>query len=884
MKSQIRLIWFLAIISFIAINYINAAAISLKEAENIAKNWMQKKTNKYYSVHNKSYLNSSMKINKIKRNSKNYAIIQLNPQGWVIVSLDDSTRPVLAYGLSSMDSKLPPSFSQWLKATDQYITEMKYNKKSQNKYAKQWRILNKPESYLYSSGRKVFKKNILYANGDTDYVVRPLLWMNGETDTEEQGIRWNQGRYYNNNTPIDSDSGNHTWTGCVATAMGQIMRYWKYPNQGRGEHSYTPRTHPEYGEQYANFESTIYNWENMPFVLDSDNDDIAMVLYHAGVSVDMDYAPESSGAWHGSSMKKYFGYQLMQNVDVSEMDVNSSWIEDLIMHELLDKNIPVMASGLSEASGHLYVIDGYDMDGYYHHNWGWGGGYNGKFTLDNEKYILRSVTIVAPHDPTAPIDIGDMNLSECVVEKLGIDSADEIGKLSVKYISFLDCKSKGIVSVNKLLGHMNYLVNLLVDDNNITGDINLSGKPRLSYINLSSNNISSINLDGTDMIEKLYAHDNNLTGEFNLSNLHNLSSVHLDSNVLSRVILPTINRSLSVVDISYNPINILEMDTLRNVEDLYAYGFDIGCWERNSLSFENNITTIHTICVKSPDEELDTDSDGISNLEDYDDDGDDIYDLQDDDIDGDGVANNHDAYPLNKDKFLMEVSEVNASKNTVNRVHISWNSVKDANYYKVLRYDARELNSTYREFTTNNAQTTYDDTSISEVGRGYYYRVKACNDIGCSALSDYVDAYGKTLFDVNATDGLFNGKVKVYFTANNSTTYSLSRSSPGGNASYNVASGTTSPLVDESVENGVNYEYFVSYTASNGRWITSNTDIGYALANGGDDLDGGSSDGAGSSGGGCTYNPNANGFDAGLMLMLFFSVIYPFRRRLYLFR
>ena len=125
--------------------------------------------------------------------------------------------------------------------------------------------------------------------------------------------RWNQDCYYNEYCPATSGGGwwdgpcGHVYAGCVACAMAQVMKYWDYPATGFGSHSYV---HSTYGEQSANFAATTYHWDEMPNDVWSHNDAVATLMYHCGVSVNMNYAPDGSGAQSRdveTAMRSYFG-------------------------------------------------------------------------------------------------------------------------------------------------------------------------------------------------------------------------------------------------------------------------------------------------------------------------------------------------------------------------------------------------------------------------------------------------------------------------------------------------------------------------------------------------------------------------------------------------
>jgi hypothetical protein len=108
---------------------------------------------------------------------------------------------------------------------------------------------------------------------------------------------WSQSPWYNNKCPYDSKAGSRCVTGCVATAMAQIMKYWEHPKKGRGSHSYES----SYGELTADFGNTTYDWANMPNdlgILSSNTqiNAVATLMYHCGVAVNMNYGTSASGA------------------------------------------------------------------------------------------------------------------------------------------------------------------------------------------------------------------------------------------------------------------------------------------------------------------------------------------------------------------------------------------------------------------------------------------------------------------------------------------------------------------------------------------------------------------------------------------------------------
>ncbi|MBE0637172.1 MAG: C10 family peptidase [Bacteroidales bacterium] len=191
--------------------------------------------------------------------------------------------------------------------------------------------------------------------------------------------KWNQGKFYNELCPVDPGGpGGRCYAGCVATAMGQVMFYFRHPQTGMGSYSYYL---PEYDTISANFENTTYRWQEMVNQLSGSNLAVAELLFHLGVSVDMVYGPDGSGMYNHKaaySLRTYFKYA-PETQYVYRDSTNMDWDSLLISH--LDRNIPMYYAGWSEPNlyGHAFVVDGYQDGGYYHFNWGWGGSYDGYF-------------------------------------------------------------------------------------------------------------------------------------------------------------------------------------------------------------------------------------------------------------------------------------------------------------------------------------------------------------------------------------------------------------------------------------------------------------------------------------------------------------------------
>ncbi len=279
---------------------------------------------------------------------------------FVIVSGDDNVTPILGYsGRGSFDPlNLPKNVSKWLEGYKNEIRLVIDNDiHASNLISEEWKS--------YMDGTAINPADFSIST------VNPLMQ-----------TQWNQSPYYNDFCPGGSV------TGCVATAMAQIMKYWNYPATGSGFHSYN---HPTYGTLSANFSSSSYQWGSMPNSVNSSNSAVATLMYDVGVSVDMNYSPQVSGAYVISAqspvincseyaLKTYFGYKsTLQGVERSNYN-QTQWLS--LLKTELDASRPVLYAGFGTGGGHCFVADGYDINDFIHFNWGWGGAYDGFFQIN----------------------------------------------------------------------------------------------------------------------------------------------------------------------------------------------------------------------------------------------------------------------------------------------------------------------------------------------------------------------------------------------------------------------------------------------------------------------------------------------------------------------
>ncbi|MDE7426377.1 MAG: C10 family peptidase [Muribaculaceae bacterium] len=194
---------------------------------------------------------------------------------------------------------------------------------------------------------------------------------------------WGQGTPYNSLTPVIS--GTHAVTGCVATALAQVMYYHRWPAKGNGSHSYTLKATGE--SVSADFSNSTYDWSEMLPSYSSDSPEsarnaVAELMYDCGVATNMQYTTGESSAQAvaiPNAMVEYFGYDKgLYYADRNYYDIEE-W--NRFVYDQLANYGPVQYSGQSDDGGHSFVCDGYSHDGYFHINWGWTGSANGYFLL-----------------------------------------------------------------------------------------------------------------------------------------------------------------------------------------------------------------------------------------------------------------------------------------------------------------------------------------------------------------------------------------------------------------------------------------------------------------------------------------------------------------------
>ena len=324
--------------------------------------------------------------------SQFYIYENADGEGWVMVAANDIARPILAYsdeGQFRFDNQ-PDNIKSWLGGYNKQIKNAEINQLEASEEIKaEWQTLRK--------GERRAKQAV---------VVSPMLT-----------TLWDQDNPYWKYCP--KKSGENTLTGCVATAMAQVMNYWEWPVTGSGTASTTCD-----GTTYTvNFANTTYDWNNMnnryamyynegdqyytstSLGTTAQQDAVATLMYHCGVAVQMSYGTNDEGGSGAQTVRfnsNNESYRCAQNALWKNFGYNKSKIKGYyrnggsgysswtranwiaMLKEELDAARPIMYAGGDSQNqyGHSFVCDGYDSSNKFHFNWGWSGYCNGYYDVD----------------------------------------------------------------------------------------------------------------------------------------------------------------------------------------------------------------------------------------------------------------------------------------------------------------------------------------------------------------------------------------------------------------------------------------------------------------------------------------------------------------------
>lgn len=261
-----------------------------------------------------------------------YVFNACDGQGYIIISADDSTTPVLGYSLDGnyKVSSMPPALNWMMSGLENEI--------------KASPSLQKP---LSLADRSKMVRRAAQSN------ERILL----------QTPQWRQEAPFNRHVP------GNALTGCVGTAMAMIMKYHQYPEHGTGSYN------------GVNFD-VAYDWSNMR--MDSyrsgysevEAEAVSTLIYHAAVSIGTQFGYSGSSAYEvkvPAALINYFGYDPGVSYRKRSETPTQAEFDRLVENEIRARR-PVLYCGQDVTAGHAFVVDGYDpLSGMIHVNWGWGG-------------------------------------------------------------------------------------------------------------------------------------------------------------------------------------------------------------------------------------------------------------------------------------------------------------------------------------------------------------------------------------------------------------------------------------------------------------------------------------------------------------------------------
>lgn len=287
-----------------------------------------------------------------------FYLVTFNQGGWILASGDDALRPVVGWSREGLSNgELPPALLERLQAEEHEVLALRAAGIGCESARADWTGL------LQNRGAQVGALST--SPGDVAPMIEAL---------------WGQGSQYNTDCPTDNAGpGGHAYVGCVGVAVAQVLDYWNWPEQGEYIQSYY---HETYGEISVDYNQVFYDWDAIsPTQV---NEATKELLFHAGVSVRMNYGPYGSSAQSSmisTALRAYFRYQ-----ETTRMVWRSSYTAETwrtMLQSELSAGRPVIYRGQGPNGGHAFNLDGVQDSLWFHINWGWSGSYNGYFLLDD---------------------------------------------------------------------------------------------------------------------------------------------------------------------------------------------------------------------------------------------------------------------------------------------------------------------------------------------------------------------------------------------------------------------------------------------------------------------------------------------------------------------
>lgn len=429
---------------------------------------------------------------------------------FVIVSADDVAHPVLGYSTGRAwptKQTLPSQITYYLDDLAAQI-ESAAGSLPDRETVTEWEALSSPK--------------FLLSNTSLPDSVGPLL-----TTT------WNQGQYYNALCPEDPNGiDGHCVTGCVATAMAQIINYWGYPIHGRGTHSYNSG----YGTLTVNYDSASYDYAHMPDALTATSTTqevqaVATLMRDCGVAANMGYSPNESGSYDVDARAGLINFfRLSPDLSYAEKTyfTNVEW-EGMLRSDIA-ANRPVLYSGHGDNGGHTFVCDGYKQDGYFHYNFGWGGYADGWYLTS----AVNPAGMAFNSDQSALFGIVPDSTGNVILGQMTGTSTFTIDDP----LEFYHLLGHNIYTGTSYSNACNNTVNFIsaISANQLVANIISYQEQTVQMRDASGNLLRNITPDGNNDASPVLTSDSSLTIEYSGSFLYNGFKIAIQQNGNCRMV------------------------------------------------------------------------------------------------------------------------------------------------------------------------------------------------------------------------------------------------------------------------------------------------------------------------------------------------------------
>ena len=342
--------WLIVLLLFVHFYGLSAANVSLEQVKQMVLSFQNRQPK---ILNPNEFTIGSIEYQNLIDNKEGIYVVHLEPQGFVLVTNSTSLPPILAFSNSN------PFVG--LAVTKDLLRTIVKNWEKIVKRNSQWYKFNQ-EQWALSTVFQFPKTNV-----DTTYYFPTPIWGQGSTN----------GVYiFNYYTP------NHWSAGCVATAMAEVLAYYRWPPVGTSSHCYTEN---DAGQLCADYASTYYDWPNTLFKYEgvptttAQRQAAGLLTLHTAISVNMDFSANGSTANVSNAPAAFHNYFRLSGHYKSS---NTSGFWDEMINNMKDERPVILAIHRSDGLGHAVVVDGYsELNGLFHLNMGWNGNDNGWYDI-----------------------------------------------------------------------------------------------------------------------------------------------------------------------------------------------------------------------------------------------------------------------------------------------------------------------------------------------------------------------------------------------------------------------------------------------------------------------------------------------------------------------